>query len=49
MSYCGPFPSDYRKILNDSFLEKIKDERVAFSKGFLFSDFLAGKALARKW
>jgi dynein heavy chain len=34
MSYCGPFPSDYRKLLNESFLEKIKEERVAFSKGF---------------
>jgi len=49
MSYCGPFPSDYRNMLNKLWLDKIKEERVQFSKGFLFSDFLAGKALARKW
>lgn len=49
MSYCGPFPSDYRNLLNDLWLEKVKDERVLFSKGFQFSEFLAGKALARKW
>jgi len=34
MSYCGPFPSDYRNRLNALWLEKIKEEDVDFSKGF---------------
>jgi dynein heavy chain len=34
MSYCGPFPSDYRNDLNAKWLEKIKDEKVHYSKGF---------------
>jgi dynein heavy chain len=34
MSYAGPFPSDYRNSLNEMWFAKIKEERVAFSKGF---------------
>lgn len=34
MSYAGPFPSDYRNNLNEMWFAKIKEERVAFSKGF---------------
>ena len=30
-------------------LAKIKDERVQLSKGLQFSEFLASKAIARKW
>jgi dynein heavy chain len=49
MSYAGPFPSDYRNLLNDLWLEKVTDERVLYTKGFQFSEFLASKAIARKW
>jgi dynein heavy chain len=49
MSYCGPFPSDYRNKLNEEWLIKIKQEKIAFTRNFMFSDFLAGKALARAW
>lgn len=34
MSYAGPFPSSFRSVLNTEWLEKIKEERVHFSKGF---------------
>lgn len=34
MSYCGPFPSDYRNALNQEWLQKIKSEKVLFSKNF---------------
>lgn len=44
MSYCGPFPSSFRNNLNSAWLEKIFEERVHYSKGFQFSEFLAGKA-----
>lgn len=47
MSYCGPFPSDYRNSLNKVWLRKIKEEEIPYSKNFEFSEFLAGKALAR--
>lgn len=49
MSYCGPFPSSYRNNLNELWLEKIIEERVSYTKGFKFTEFLAGKAQARKW
>jgi len=49
MSYCGPFPSDYRNLLNDMWLTRIKEERVQMSKSLQFSEFLASKAIARKW
>jgi len=47
MSYCGPFPSDYRNKLQELWLTKIHDERILHTKNFKFSDFLAGKALER--
>jgi dynein heavy chain len=28
---------------------KIKDEKIPFTKGFDFAEFLAGKSLARQW
>jgi dynein heavy chain, axonemal len=49
MSYAGPFPSDYRNDLDKKWREKVVDEKVAFSRSYLFTEFLAGKALARKW
>jgi len=49
MSYGGPFPFDYRTILNKKWLEKISDEHIKISKGYQFIDFLSSKALARKW
>ena len=49
MSYCGPFPSDFRNVLNKDWLRKIKDEGIPYSKAFEFAEFLAGKALAREW
>jgi len=49
MSYCGPFPSEFRNDLNKTWLKKIKEEELPYSKNFEFSEFLAGKALARQW
>jgi len=49
MSYCGPFPSDFRNALNKVWLHKIKEEEIPFSKNYEFAEFLAGKALARQW
>lgn len=49
MSYAGPFPSNYRKVLNSCWLDKVIEEGIVYTKGFQFTDFLASKALARKW
>jgi len=49
MSYCGPFPSDYRNDLNKLWLEKIITEEIKYTKNQDFADFMASKALARKW
>lgn len=44
MSYAGPFPSDFREILNSAWLEKVVDEEIKLSKTYSFTDFLASKA-----
>jgi dynein heavy chain len=49
MSYCGPFPSDYRNALNDHWYDKIVDEMISFTKNQGFAEFMASKALARRW
>jgi len=49
MSYCAPFPAEYRKDLCDSWIEKLVDENLPYSKDYDFVEFLAGKALAREW
>lgn len=49
MSYCGPFPSDYRNGLNRLWLDKIIMEEIKYSKDFTFSNFMASNTLARKW
>ena len=28
MSYCSPFPSDYRNILNEAWIHKVHEERI---------------------
>jgi len=49
MSLCGPFPSDYREELSNSWLKKIKQLKIPFKAGFEFCDFLASKAATRRW
>lgn len=49
MSYGGPFPSDFRNILNKKWLDKVSEEHIKISKDYQFTEFLASKALARKW
>lgn len=49
MSYCGPFPSEYRESLISSWIAKVESLLILYSKGFDFSEFMAGAALARQW
>lgn len=42
MSYCGPFPSEYRESLMSNWISMIEIEKIAFTQGFDFSEFLAG-------
>jgi dynein heavy chain len=49
MSYGGPFPSNYRNSLSEMWYDKIVDEMIAYTKGQGFSEFMASKALSRKW
>ena len=42
MSYCGPFPSEYRDSLMQDWISMIEVEKIPFTKGFNFSEFLAG-------
>lgn len=47
MSYCAPFPSEYRNNLFASWVERIVDDSIPYSKSYDFAEFLAGKAVAR--
>jgi hypothetical protein len=49
MSYCGPFPSDYRDSLISSWIGTIEMNKIPFTQGFDFSEFMAGAAQARAW
>lgn len=49
MSYCAPFPSDYRQELIEKCIDKILDEEIKMTKKFKVVDFLSSKVLARKW
>lgn len=42
MSYCGPFPSEYRDSLVSNWITTVEVEKIPFTKGFDFSEFLAG-------
>jgi len=49
MSYCGPFPSEYRDTLSKRFKNKVEDQAIPHTVDFDFSEFLAGAAQARQW
>ncbi len=49
MSYCGPFPSEYRENLVHNWKANIDFERIPFTAKFEFSEFMAGQAVAREW
>lgn len=49
MSYCGPFPSEFRNDLISNWISLIQSENVPHTSGFDFSNFMAGAAKARQW
>lgn len=49
MSYCGPFPSEFRDTLVADWIATVEAEGIPFTQGFDFSDFMAGAAVARSW
>mmetsp|Transcript_20737 Transcript_20737/g.31918 ORF Transcript_20737/g.31918 Transcript_20737/m.31918 type:complete len:345 (-) Transcript_20737:3282-4316(-) len=49
MSYCGPFPSEYRDSLISNWVSMIELHKIPFTSGFDFSVFMAGAAIARQW
>ena len=42
MSYCGPFPSEYRDSLVSNWKSTIEVERIPYTQKFEFSEFMAG-------
>jgi dynein heavy chain len=50
MSYAGPFPSEYReKFLYSVLFMSVRKNKIAHSKNFIFSDFLAKPTDFLKW
>jgi dynein heavy chain len=44
MSYCGPFPSEYRDELVAQWVKTVEAEKIPYTPGQDFSDFMAGAA-----
>lgn len=44
MSYCGPFPSEYRDNLISNWLATTEHENIPYTKKFEFAEFMAGAA-----
>lgn len=42
MSYCGPFPSEYRDDLVHTWKANVEVEKIPFTRKFEFSEFMAG-------
>lgn len=49
MSYCGPFPSEYRDELITNWIMMVQNNEIPYSNGFSFADFMADPSLQRKW
>lgn len=49
MSYCGPFPADYRQDLVSNWLDRVELEKIPHSGDYRFSSFMASEAQARVW
>jgi dynein heavy chain, axonemal len=44
MSYCGPFPSEYRDSLIITWINTVEMHKIPFTRGFDFAEFMAGAA-----
>jgi dynein heavy chain len=49
MSYCGPFPADYRGDLISNWMERVSQEKIPHSGDYKFNTFMASEAQARVW
>jgi dynein heavy chain len=49
MSYCGPFPSEYRDDLISNWINMVQSKEIPYSHGFNFADFVADPAQQRQW
>ena len=49
MSYCGPFPADYRNDLCQNWINQVHGEKLPYSEDYQFSTFMASQAQAREW
>jgi len=49
LSYAGPFPSEYRKKLLETFFENVKNGKIPATRRFNFADFLAKPTEQQKW
>lgn len=49
MSYFGPFTSEYRDEIKKKMVTKVHVDKVPYTIGFEFSDFLVGPATVWDW
>lgn len=49
MSYCGPFPSEYRDELITNWITMVQTNEIPYSNGYSFADFMADASKQREW
>jgi len=49
MSYCGPFPADFRQRMNNKWMVKIRELNLPHKKNFTFIKFLTNEEQMSKW
>lgn len=49
MSYCGPFPSEYRDSLIANWVSQVEVNEIPLTQGFDFSSYMADAATTRSW
>ena len=49
MSLCGPFPADYRDMLNNLWLKKLRELELPHDPNYEFTSLLGSPADIKKW
>jgi dynein heavy chain len=49
LSYCGPFPSEYREIFVTQSMQQVKQLKIPYSKDWTFAEFLVKPVEFLKW
>lgn len=49
MSYLGPFTSEYRDDIKKQMIVRVHKEKIPYTPGWEFPDFMVGQAIVKEW